>query len=636
MLQTIHDRLKGVFAIVVLGALAVVFVFWGVEFVSLGFSTTAKGLQVNGKELDVNDVRRVYQEQLARVTQAFGAQEVPADVRAKLQQDVLEGSVRRELIRERTEKLRFRASDLEVFESLKEIPAFLVDGKFSKDAYYAALRAENIELVQFEAEQRQSIAARQLDRGISASAFLLPQEIKRVTELKGEQRELAWVIIPTSRFLAGGNPDQGAMDAWYAKNKQRFLTEEKSSLQYIELSLTELSSQVQVTDEALHAYYDQNKDRYLPVERRQARHILITPGKDEAAASKLAQELYARAQKGEDFAELAKKYSQDPGSAPQGGDLGLAEKSMFVAAFADAVWSMKAGEIHAPVKTEFGWHVIKLERIEAGSQRSFDEVRAELETEYRRAEAEKLFGDLQEQLDTASFEAGGNLQQVADRLKLPVKVLPDFTRSSKDVPFAGNARVIEAAFDPEMTAGSKIRVVETGEGLVAAIRVAAHEPPQERPLADVREAVLQAMRTEMALPQAASTAAALVQQLDGGTAGGEAARGWATGPAETNGLAPRFVRRDDPAAPKDIVTAAFKAGRPEGKPRYGSVKLSTGDVAVWAAMSMKPGSNSDLTAEQRVALLRDVRERIAYSDASVYIGALRATAEVKSDPKLFD
>jgi peptidyl-prolyl cis-trans isomerase D len=288
------------------------------------------------------------------------------------------------------------------------------------------------------------------------------------------------------------------------------------------------------------------------------------------------------------------------------------------------------------VKTEFGWHVIKLEAIAAGSQKSFDESRAELETEYRRTEAEKQFGDMQEQLDTLAFEAGGNLQQVAEKLKLTLKQLPDYTRTAQDVPFAGNAKVIEAAFDPEMISGQKIRVVETGEGQVVALRVASHQVPQERPLAEVRDQVVPALKAELAQAQAASTAAELVKQLEGGAAWADAAKPWATGPAETNGLAPRFVRRADPGAPADITAAAFKAGRPAGKPRYGQVKLTTGDVAVWAAVSSKLGSNSDLTADQRIAILRDSRDRSAYGDATLYVSALRATAEVKSDPKLFE
>ena len=158
MLQAIHDNLKGVFAMIILGVLAVVFVFWGVEFVSVGGLTSTQGIEVNGEDVNLNDVQREYQERLTQLQLSLSGTEIPAELREQLRQDVIERAVTAELVRQRTNELRFRASDRDVLEQLQQIPAFQVDGKFSKDAYYAALRSANIEPAYFEAQQKQAVA----------------------------------------------------------------------------------------------------------------------------------------------------------------------------------------------------------------------------------------------------------------------------------------------------------------------------------------------------------------------------------------------------------------------------------------------------------------------------------------------
>lgn len=629
MLQAIHDNLKGVFAIVILGVLAVVFVFWGVEFVSVGGLTSAQGVEVNGTDMNVAEVRRDFQEQLTRYQVALGDSNLPDEVRERLKQDVLEGAIRMELVRQRTKSMRFRATNEEVLAGLQEIPAFHVEGKFSRDAYYAALRAANIEPAFFEAQQRELIAARQLDRGIYSSAFVLPGELARRQALIAEVREIAWVVLPAAQFSAGVTIDEAALADFYERHKQEYRTEERVNLRYVELDLATLLPQVQVTDEALRAYYEDNIAQHATSERRRARHILITADGDNAESR--AKAAYDRAVAGEDFAKLAGELSQDPGSASNGGDLGWAEKSFFVGPFAEAVWSMQPGEIKGPVRTEFGWHVIKLEEIEASHQQSFDEVREELESEYRRAKAEELFGDLQEQLDTVSFEAAGDLERVATDLALPVNALNDFTRDGGGALGASPA-LIKAVFDANVLSGEQLATVQLGPGRVVAIKVVAHAPPGERPLQDVRGPVTEALRADLARQEAAARAAAVVEALRSGTAWAAATRPWATG----DGSTPRFVGRDDASVPPAVSEAAFKAGSAAAGPRYGIASLASGDAAIWVVNAVMPGTLASLPQEQRVETVRAAREQSAYQDSAVYVHQLRAEADVKINPRLFE
>jgi peptidyl-prolyl cis-trans isomerase D len=634
MLQIIHDKLRGIFAVLILGALGVVFIFWGVE-VKVGGFTKSQGLSVNGEELKVEGVRRQYQEEMSRYQAAFGAAGVPEELRKQLQTRALDQAVLGELVRQRTRKLRFVASDRKVLETIQQIPAFQVDGKFSSDAYHAALRSAAINPAQFEAEQRQYAVAQQLDRGMSSSTFVLPVEIDRRIALLDETREIAWVVIPAAEFQSKVSLDEAALKAYYDGHQSLYMTEEQAAVEYIELNIDSLAASAAVSEAQLREYYDANKERYSTTGRRRARHILIAIKDDEAAAEAKARMVYDRARKGEDFAALAREFSDDAGSAKAGGDLGWALRGDFVVPFGDAVWDMKPGQLHEPVRSEFGWHVIRLEEAEADTTRSFEEVRAQIEPEVRRAEVEKLFGDQQEMLDTLAFESAGNLSDVSTKLKLPVKRVERFTRAGGGE-LGAKPALIEAVFAPEVLSGSELRTVELGEGRVVAVRVASHDPARVRPFGEVREQVVAAARLEGAQRQAAEKAVSVSTELTGGADWAAATKSWRIGAVASPTYQARLVRRDDTLVPTEIRDELFHAARPEGRARFGTAKLGTGDAVVWMVSSVRPGTIAVLGPADREAAVEAARKSLNISDAAAYIDAMRAKAEVDVNPQLFD
>ncbi|HEX9707886.1 MAG TPA: SurA N-terminal domain-containing protein [Steroidobacteraceae bacterium] len=631
MLQTIHDKLKGIFAIVILVALGVVFVFWGVD-VSVGTFTKARGIEVNGREIAVEEVRRSYQDELSRFQAAMGATGVPDEMRTSMQKRVLEQAVRTELIRQRTKKLDFEASNEEVLEAIRQVPAFQVAGQFSPDAYHAALRSINMSPDRFEAEQREYVLARQLDRGLYNSAFVLPGELERQVALRNETRNLVWVSLPASEFLDAVKLDDAVIQAFYEANKQQYQNEEHATVNFIELDIDAFAAEVAIDDEQLRQYYEENKARYTQAGRRHARHILIESGDDAAAAEARAKRAYERASAGEDFQALARELSDDSGSKESGGDLGVAERGDFVAPFADAVWSMKPGEIRGPVKTDFGWHVIKLEGAAEESTRSFDEVRAELETELRRAQVEKAFGDAQEELDTLAFEASGDLAAVAAKLKLPLRRIERYSRSGS-AELGATPLVTEAVFSPDVLARRELRTVELAPGRVVAIGVSAHTPASPRPFEEVRAQVVESARLAEAGKLAAARAAEVAAELANGAAWDGATAKWRN---DASTQAPKPVRRDDGGVPAEIREAAFRVQAPAGKPRYGVAALGNGDSAIWTFTAVESGKLAALSADQRKQEHDSARDRSAMSDATVYVASMRASADVDVNPQVFE
>jgi len=631
MLQTIHDNLKGIFAIVILVALGVVFVFWGVD-VSVGGFTKARGIEVNGREVSVDDVLQTYNDQMSRYQAAFGAAGVPEEMQTAMQQQVLEQAIRAELIRQRTQKLDFEATNAEVLESIREVPAFQVGGEFSPDAYRAALSSLNMSPTQFEAEQREFVLARQLDQGLYSSAFVLPAELERQVALRNQTRTLGFAIVPATEFAAAVTQGDAAIQAHYEANKSQYMTDEQAIVDFIELDIDAFAADAEIDEEELRQYYEENKARYTQAGRRHARHILIEIGEDAAAAEAKAKRAYERARAGEDFAALARELSDDTGSREAGGDLGFAERGDYVASFGDALWNMSPGEIRGPVESEFGWHVIKLEAVDEELVRSFDEVRAELEPELRRAKVEKAFGDAQEELDTLAFEASGDLATVAAKMKLPLKRIERFTRSGS-TELGATPAVVEAVFSPEVLAGRELRTVELAPGRVVALGVVAHEPARARPLEEVRVQVAESARLAEAGKLAAARAAKIVAELNGGGSWEAATAKWK---GETATTVPKPVRRDDTALPAEVRDAAFRAAPPAEKPRYGVAALASGDSAIWAVTAVENGKLATLSPEVKQQELDAARDRIAMSDANVYVTSMRANADVDVNPQVFE
>lgn len=629
MLQRIHDRLTGIFAIVILVALGIVFVFWGVD-ASVGTFSRASGVEVDGAEIGAERVRRAYQDELARYQQMFGAAEIPQDFRERLRQEVLDQEVRTELIRQRTRELRFAAGDAQVLESIQQIPAFQVAGRFSADAYHAALRAAGIATERFEAEQRESVLARQLERGIQVSAFVLPGEFERRVALVHEARELAWVTIPAAAFATAAAPDEEELQSFYEANRQRYLSAESARLEYVELSLAGLSADAAIDETRLREFYDTNVERYSTPDKRRARHVLIEATPDAAAAEARAKEVLRRAQAGEDFAALAREASADTGSAAQGGDLGWAERGFFVAPFADAVWAMQPGEIRGPVRSEFGWHVIRLDGVQPGSVRPFAEVREEIAAEVRRQDVERQFNELQDRLETEAFEAGGDLARVAERLQLRIRTVERYTRTDGGA-LGAHAGLAEAVFAPDMLAGQELRTVELAPGRVVAVRVAGHDPARELPLAEVRERVAADAGLERAQKLAAERAAALRAELEDGADWSALARRWPGASAQ-----PRLLGRDDTGAPPEVIAAAFRVGPPAGRPRYGTAQIEGGDSVVWQVSAVRSGMLLALSAEEQRREAEQSRLRASGADLSAYVATLHAGARVKVNPQIFE
>ena len=631
MLQTIHDKLKGWVAGVVLGAIGLVFVFWGINWT---LSAPTYAAKVNGSEISSNEVRQAYQQQLAQIERQSNA---PLDdaMRNMIKQRVLEQYVSQEALVTRADDLGYRVSDSELLAEMAKVPALQTDGKFEYSHALAVLNSQGRSASEIEGLFRRDAKLRQLDTALNASSFATPTEIKAFRTLTQQQRELSWLTVSAAKYAATATPDDAAVKTYYDAHKSDYMTPETVNLRFVELSLAQLASKASVDDAQLKAFYEEQKtktpERFQQAEQRRVRHILLSVNdpKEDAAIKLKAEGILKRAQSGEDFSKLAKEFSQDPGSAAQGGDLGWSERKIFVGPFADAAFGMKVDEIRGPVKTQFGYHILKLDGIQPPSVKTFEQAKAELETEYKRNEAERLFNNAQDQLADAALQNATDIDVVAKKAGLTVQDIPIFSRSEGGGALGNVPAVIEAAFSQDVLDGRLSPIVEVEKGRGVVMRATDHKLPTQKPLEAVRTDVVAAWKKQRGVELASAAAVDAVKRLNAGESWDAVAKSLsaAVQPA-------KFVSRSDQAVPMEVRVSAFKAPKPGQKPIYENMALADGDAAVLAFSAVREDPNA--AGIKEADMRGQYAAQIASGEAQAYAAGARADAKVTLNPKAID
>jgi peptidyl-prolyl cis-trans isomerase D len=636
MLQRIGDALTGRkwLTYTLFGALAFIFAAWGAYGIAtVNFSTGNNAARVNGEVIPYEQVRNAWLQQQSQWQQQFGG-DMPAAVKTELENQLLERFIRTTLMAEHTRKLGYRVSDQDIAEAIRQEPAFQLDGKYSPEVAKLRLQQAGISEQAYEDDLRQSLRAEQVDVGIRESDFLTPQELERIEALRNEEREVEYAVLPAEKFASTAPIDDEAMQSYYAAHKAEFMTPEYVHLQYAQLSLAQVSSQVQVTDADLHDYYDKHKDRYVLPERRRARHILIAVSdkRNDAAALARANEVLAKLKAGGDFAALAKQYSDDSGSAAQGGDLGWSERSAFVGPFADAVFSMKSGEVRGPVKTQFGYHIIQLEGIQPGQTKTFEQARAEIEPQVRHDKALDRFGDIQEQIQQQLDSGSPTIAGLAKEFGLQTGEVPQFTRTAGGGAIGNSRELQSTVFGDSVLSEHHIGgpVLVNNDRLVL-VKMLDHHMPAPKPIAQVRDTIVAAIRKERENAAALAAAQGAVQKLESGAAFDAVARDLGVKPEPLH-----YVGRTDPSVPADIRDEVFTSPKPEnGKPVFQRLQRAAGGAAIIGITSVKTGA-SPMSAQAVASSSRQQADRYGADAANGYLEQLRLTAKVAKNLQVFE
>jgi peptidyl-prolyl cis-trans isomerase D len=624
MLKFIRDNAKGVFAWIIIIIIIIPFALWGLnEYLDTGRDVTVA--RIGDREVLLGEFQNQYQRELA-------ARGRFADTDANFKRQVLDRIVNSEVLGRAAVESGFRVPDAMVGSRIHAMNEFQRDGSFDREQYQRVLASAGVSVAAFEADMRRDLMMEQYLGGVTDTEFVTDGELDALLGMIQQRRRFAYLVLPASDYESRVQIDESRVESYYQQNRDQYAVPERVKVQYLELSMTNTAASIPVEEEALRELYEGRKAEEFTVgEERHARHILIrVPASADAAAEQAArakaEEIHASIESGASFEEMARKHSEDTGSARSGGDLGFFGRGAMVGPFEDVVFAMKAGDVSGPVRTPFGFHLIKLEEVRPGSVRSFEEVRPMLEDEYRKGRAEARFFDLTDRLADLTFEHSDTLEVAAEELELEIKEAGPFSER-QGTGIAADSAFRDAAFSPDvLEAGHNSPLIELADGRTVVLRVVDRQPASYQPLAEVRDRVEAALRREAIADMARRDAGELMRRAREGASLEALAREQG---AEWHG--PRTSARDDMELDPALLDALFAIPRPttNGAPTIESVALPNGDHAVVALLEVTDGDPAAMSSGERAAhrdALVNLRGQLAIKGV---IDSLRDRSDVK-------
>jgi len=625
MLQSIHDRAQGWLAWIIIGLICIPFAFWGIQEYFTAAEEVAVA-EVNGEEVELDAFQQAYQQYRKQYQVILGRLSEQANEDG-LKQQTLDQMVEMLLKKQLGEKLGLRISDRQVTQAVKALPAFQRDGKFSNNLYERGLQSAGMSAVTFEEQLRRELLTDQVRKAVIDTSFVTKREIDLVAKIKSQTRLITYAIIAAQPLQSSLQVSDEEIARRYKDEAETYTAPEKVKIAYLELALEEIAKQIEVTPDALSGYYGEHKSAYTLPEQRRARHILIKLAKEagQKAVEKARKEIEAlaeRMKKGESFEDLAAKYSEDVGSKSKRGDLGFFQRGVMAPPFEEAVYALKPGEISRPVRTDFGFHLIRLDGIREGKTKLFEEVREEIEKNYRNEQAERRFFDLSEKIETLTYEHPDTLDVAAQSSGLKVQESAYFGRTGGEG-IGAHEKVSDAAFSPEVLEERlNSEPLELGDNHIVVIRVKEHRTAKLRPLNEVKNDIKTAIASDKAKAAAKTQGEALLERLQSGEGREQLASKEGLKWAEKEKLG-----RDDTGVDNVLRRMAFKLPRPNGgKASYGGSVLDSGDYALIALLDVDKAETVDV--ERRKQLKDELLRNTSNQEWRDLMSDLRRHADI--------
>ncbi len=515
--------------------------------------------RVGKVEITNGEWEAAHREEVERVRQLMPTIDVRLLDSESMRYATLERLVRERVLQQAAQEARLGASDVRLARELQSIPAIAqlrrADGSLDMERYRDLLGRQGMSPEMFEARMRADLAARQVQAGVAQTAFIAAVPADLALGAWFERREVQLARFATADYAARVQPTDAELEAFYQANQSLFQAPEQARIEYIVLDIDAVRKSIRLNEADVRSYYEQNAARLSGPEERRASHILIAVAKDAPAderqqARAKAEELLAQARKApENFAQLAKKHSQDPGSAPNGGDLDYFGRGAMVKPFEDAAFALKKGEISGVVESDFGFHIIRVTDIKAPKLKSFAELRASLEEDLKNQQARAKYAEAAEIFTNGVYEQSDSLKPVADKLGLTIqtaRVQREPAPGARGV--LAHAKLLEAIFSPDAVNNKRnTEAVEIAPSQLAAARIVEHAPARTLPLAEVRATV----RERVVLARAAELARQEGQQK---------LAAWKAAPSEAKLSAPQVLSRDQSQnLPQAVLDAVLRA-----------------------------------------------------------------------------
>jgi peptidyl-prolyl cis-trans isomerase D len=622
MLQNIRDNSQGWIAKTIIGVIMALMALTGFDAIFRATGHSQDAAKVNGDEITQVELGQAVEMQRRQLMQQVGKDFDPAMLNEQMLRDsALKGLIDRKLLLQGAADAKFGFSEASLDQQILLTPEFQVDGKFNADRFDQVVRQLGYSRMQFREILGQEMLIGQVRAGIGGSAFVTDAQVDAFARLEKQTRDFATLTLPADPSNVKVTDDE--VKAHYDQHAKEFLSPEQVVLDYIELKKSSFFDKVSVKDEDLQAAYQ--KEISNLAEQRRAAHILIEVNDktSDAQAKAKIEEIQQRLAKGEDFAALAKEFSQDPGSSSKGGDLGYAGKGVYDPAFEDALYALNKNQVSTPVRSQFGWHLIKLLGVEAPSVPSFASLKDKLTPDLKSLQVEQKYVDASKKLQDAAYEAS-DLVQPAQDLGLKVQTTAPFGREGGEG-IAANRAVIQAAFSQEvMEEGSNSSALELDPETVVVVHVKEHRQPEQLPL----EAVAAPIRAQLTKDHASEAVKAKGEALLAGLRDGKVPYA-ATKQEGQSWKVVEAASRSQEGVDPQVLQALFRMPKPEGKdkPVYGSLTAADGSFVIVRLNGVNqaaPATDAEKTQYRRFLASREGRQ-----DFESYQAQLQSAAKIE-------
>lgn len=628
MLQKLREHSSGWIAKIILAMLVFVFSFFGIEtyFQSRADTSVAHvgKLKVTQQDFqnELNNLRRQAQNPQSGLN--------PDDFsKPEFRRQVVERLVNQKLLEQANDDLGIVVSNAMVRDEIASVPAFQIKGKFDPATYKAILGQQGMTAAGFEAKVRQDLAMQVIPNALTSSALATEADVDGYLRLRDQGRDIHYADVPVAK------PDPASVSdadiaAWYKAHEKDYMTEETVSIQYLEVKAADMTTDADVSEDALKERYEKEKSRFVAPEQREVSHILIsvppnaTPAQQKKALAK-ADAIEKQLENGADFAELAKKDSDDLGSRRQGGDLGWIERGMTDKAFDEVAFQLGKGEVSKPVLSPEGYHIIKVSDIRPGHTKTLAEVKDELRHELLGSERERKYNEVAGKLYDLVYQDPNSLQPAAKALDLEIKSAGPFSRKGGSG-IAANPEVVEAAFsDQVLNQNMTSDPIALGGNDTVVLRVSKHTGAKPRPLAEVRDQVRDDIVRDREDTQARAHAEALLAKLKKGTSLEALAKSDDLEVKTAEG-----VKRYSSDLPRPLTEEVFKMPQPEkGQTSAALVDNGQGRYTLVELDAVHPGDPSKASDAERKMLASQLQQLRGTADVMELLKSLRAATKVE-------
>lgn len=616
MLLEIREKVQGVFASIILVLVCVLFGLWGIQNY-LGGGSEAPVLTVGDKEFFQRDVSQAYQQ----FAQNLAGRKFDEEV---LKKQAIQKLIRDEVLLQFAEAQKLVVTDEEARDFIQSLEYFQKDGAFDKTQYQTLLGSQGMSSDEFVGRIKKALVMEQVQHAVTDSGFVTKAEVEGFFKIQNQKRDLEYLTIPLNP--KSETPTDEEIAAYYQQHQDLYQTPEQVSIEYVELSLDTLAKDVVVTEDQLTAYYQDQKAQFTTPERRKISHILFAFAKDSANDEQTLQKAIKAKQElsNKDFATLATEISDDKLSAKNGGDLGLFTVGVMEKSFEDAASQLKLGEVSEPVKSAFGYHLIKVTELVPAEIKSYDSVKPELTKAYQKAQAESRFSELGERLSEVSYENPTSLEASAKLLGVDVKKSPMFTRSTGD-DVAAEEKVRLAAFSEDVLKGNNSEPVEVGTDKIVVLRMLSHEQAANKELQVVKAEVIAALQKDQAQQQVVAMANKLNDELLAGKSMGEVAKAANLSVQKVAGLM-RNSTDLDPA----VSQAVFRAAKPQAnQPSSIVIDNPTGGKILVSISQVTEGVMSEADKAKLAESEKSMATAFGRAQFEAMLNQLQADADIK-------